>query len=475
MEQGHDQEPTGFAAVPTPTGVATEDYFLPFTVPHGLMPDRQFDGRPASLQVHRVRPVYATGQRPTVRQAVVLIHGRTVTGPVVFDLRASDQNGDLLSVQEALARAGIDTFAPSLLGYGGSTRFDEGLNDPGNASRRPYPDPPDSPCQFPEGCDRNNPLITINPLNQQQRLLPAGTSPAGKPLFFRRAHSSNFHFARTDVWVRDIDQVIDDAIERARPTDRKVALVGYSAGGQHVGRTLYANNNNQQLLQANDGLEAGLHIRANVIEKVSRVVFVNSLFGGLTEELDPLGLPTFPLTLEDRAASDALWTRPATSTAVCNGRILLSTQQKVWDQNMENDTMGRAWGPTPWLGSGTSTDGLNRAPTFSGYGWNADVAGQLSTPTLVMQGLEDGILPTPPGPATGPAIFNSLKVAENKVLVKVACASHALPWEGCDGVGCKPPHATLKEALIEWIRKGKFNNHANGSFTVNEKGQVTSP
>src|SRR5215216_52056 len=283
MEQGHDQEPTGVAAVPTPIDVAREDYWLPFAVPHGLMPDRQFDGRPAMVQVHRVRPVYAAGQRPTVRQAVVLIHGRTVTGPVVFDLRARDQSNDLLSVQEALARAGIDTFAPGLLGYGGSPRFDEGLNDPGNASRRPYPDPPDSSCQFPEGCDRNNPLIKgINPLDQQVLLLPTAPKTAGKPLFFRRAHSSNFHFARTDVWVRDIDQVIDDAIRRARPTDRKVALVGYSAGGQHVGRMLYADNPNELLEE-----------RDTVIEKVSRVVFLSSFFGvgvagrGPTEEPDP--------------------------------------------------------------------------------------------------------------------------------------------------------------------------------------------
>ncbi len=113
--QGSDQEePTG------PTGVATEDYWLRFRVPPGLMPDRQFDGRPARLRVHRVRPVYANGKAPSERRAVVLIHGRTVPGPVVFDLRdppATAGGGDLnLSVQKALALAGIDTFAPSLLG-----------------------------------------------------------------------------------------------------------------------------------------------------------------------------------------------------------------------------------------------------------------------------------------------------------------------------------------------------------------------
>jgi hypothetical protein len=65
MEQGYDQEPTGAATTePTArdvTGVATEDYWLRFRVPPGLMPDPQFDGRRARIQVHRVRPVYAHG------------------------------------------------------------------------------------------------------------------------------------------------------------------------------------------------------------------------------------------------------------------------------------------------------------------------------------------------------------------------------------------------------------------------------
>jgi pimeloyl-ACP methyl ester carboxylesterase len=467
MEQGYDQKPTGVATEPHPTGVATEDYWLPFTVPHGLMPDRQFDGRPASLHVHRVRPVYAPGHRPKVRQAVVLIHGRTVTGPVAFDLRdplpATGGGALNLSVQNALALKGIDTFAPSLLGYGRSTRFDEGLNDPGNASRRAYPANPDSPCQFPEGCDRT--LIPgINPLNQQDLLLPEGPNLPGNPLFFRRTHSSNFHFARTDVWVRDIDQVIDDAIERARPTARKVALVGYSVGGHHVGRTLYADNPNELLDE-----------RDKVIEKVSRVVFLNSFFGvgvagsGPTEETDPLGLPTFPLTLDDFDATKTLWQVPASPLPRpdCPGRIIPGTQEQVWNQIMEHDSMGRVWGKTRG-----PTGGLNRSPTFSGYGWNIDVARKLSKPTLVMQGLEDGVLPT--GPGTGEIIYNNLQAVENKVLVQVECASHVLQWEGCAGADCTPHYATFQKALIDWIKEGKFNGQPKGSFKVNQRGDVST-
>jgi pimeloyl-ACP methyl ester carboxylesterase len=464
-----------------PTGVSTEDYWLRFRVPPGLMPDRQFDGRPARLRVHRVRPVYGNSGRSSVpTRAVVLIHGRTVPGPVVFDLRDRATGGGALqlSVQNALAWAGIDTFAPSLLGYGESTRFGEGLDDPGNASLPGYTT--GGICTKPDpGCDRT--LNTnINPLDQQQNLLLGN-----HPLDAMRRHSSNFRFARTDVWVRDIDQVIDDAITRNRrtyggagPDGKKVTLVGYSVGGQHVGRTLYADNQNEQLLYADDDVKVeDLHNRENIIDKVGRVVFLNSFFGvlpgqpgvGPTEEpANPFGPPTFPLTLDTRAASDFLW-RPVTAAA-CTGRIIPGTQDRVWAQTMENDTVGRAWGNPP---------GLNRSPTFSGYGWNLDVAEKLSKPTLVIQGLEDGILPT--GPTTGRFLYDNLYKdlpaypRPKKVLVEVECASHVLQWEGCDGAGCTPHYVTLQKALIEWIKSGTFNNGApSGIFNVNRSGVVAT-
>src|SRR5215217_1829276 len=444
-----------------PTSVAAEDYWLRFKVPTGLMPDSQFDERPAKLQVHRIRPVYANGKCPSVStQAAVLIHGRTIPAPALFDLRDPATSGGDLSVQEALARAGIDTFAPSLLGYGNSTRFDEGLNDPGNASLR------ECPGEYPEGCDSINPLARlINLLDQQGEML-LDNPLAGE----RRAHSSKFRFARTDVWVRDIDQVIDDAIDRAQPDDKKVALVGYSLAGQFVGRTLYANNPNKLLDK-----------RSKVSAKVSRVVFLNSVFGitklpngtiveEQTEEPNT-DRPTFPLTLTNRDGSDASWTPVNTDPQACPGRVIDDTKQQVWDQTMEQDTVGSQWGTSPWSGSG-STGGLNRTPTFSRYGWNKDVAKQMSKPTLVIQGLQDGTLSTTTGTGTGRTIYNSLTSTPNKVLVEVECASHALMWEGADSWA--GPHDMFNKALIEWIKSGTFNGAANGQFIVDEGGGMSA-
>ena len=90
-----------------PTGVASRDHWLHFKLPPGLMPDAQFEGRPAKLQVHRVRPVYAHGKCAGVRsRAAVLIHGRTVPGPAVFDLRDPVTGGGELSVDEGLRGQG---------------------------------------------------------------------------------------------------------------------------------------------------------------------------------------------------------------------------------------------------------------------------------------------------------------------------------------------------------------------------------
>lgn len=306
-----------------PTGVATDNYFLKFKVPNGLMPETKFDGRDAQLEVHRVSPVYANGKCASVpSRAAVLVHGRQASGPLTFDLRHPTTGGGDLSVQEALARNGIDTFVPNLLGYGRSTGFKEGVDDFGNASLPK--EEPGQPCP-PEGCDvTHNPIF---PLNQQKDLLMPN------PLKEKyRAHSSSVRFARTDVWVRDIRQVIDDAITRAQPTDGKVALVGYSLGGQRVVRTLYA---------ANPVLPGA----ADTIAKVSKLALVAPFpFGGPTEEpINPTPpFVSFPLYLQPLTIP--LDTLPQQDCGTSTDYFIAGTKEQVSKQAMEQETLGRDWG-----------------------------------------------------------------------------------------------------------------------------------
>jgi fermentation-respiration switch protein FrsA (DUF1100 family) len=157
--------------------------------------------------------------------------------------------------------------------------------------------------------------------------------------------------------------------------------------------------------------------------------------------------------------------------------VVPGSPERLGAQIMELETEARQWGGT----DPARPTGLATSPTFSSYGWNTAVAGTLTMPTLVIHGQEDLTAP----PANAPGIYDSLRVP-NKVLVQVACASHALLYEGCTASRCIPasgspygaapgqpwagPHATLKAALVEWITKGTFNGAASGRFGVDESG-----
>jgi pimeloyl-ACP methyl ester carboxylesterase len=413
-----------------PTGIARTVTRLPFTVPAGLLPDPQFDGLPAELSVNVVKPVYAAGRCAGVEaHAVVLVHGRSVPAVPTFDLRAPDPQGPpgrTLSVQEALAWSGIDTYAPDLLGYGGSTRFEHGLDDPCNASLRSCAD---ASGPFPEGCDTSaNPIF---PLDQQ-----------GTVLGRRCPHSSRTRFGRTDVWVRDLRQVVDFALDDARPDGGKLVLLGLSAGGLRVGRAL----------------DARVPGSAGLAGKVSRVIFVSSIFGGPTDEPDPAPAITFPMTL-------ARFAPPPPDPVACQGRTIPGTYETLWQQSLETDPVGRTW-----------ATGVVRSPTFSTYGWNPDVAGQVTTPTLIVQGLDDTTLGQPPlfGSKSACAIYAALPPRlTSKVVVRVGCATHSILFQGCSGDRCTAPHATVKAAVIEWVKHGTFDGHPTGSFVVDRSGVTT--
>src|SRR5947207_130488 len=81
------------------SGVVRSDNLLDVvsTLPH-------YSGLPAQLDVHEVSPADRAPGSPV--QAAILVHGRTIDGVAGFDLRYQDY-----SLQESMARAGIDTFS----------------------------------------------------------------------------------------------------------------------------------------------------------------------------------------------------------------------------------------------------------------------------------------------------------------------------------------------------------------------------
>jgi pimeloyl-ACP methyl ester carboxylesterase len=128
---------------------------------------------------------------------------------------------------------------------------------------------------------------------------------------------------------------------------------------------------------------------------------------------------------------------------------------------MSQETAGRDWGGS----DAGSPAGLRRLPTFATFGFNAQVAGALEQPTLVMQGLDDDV-PPGLGVQSAPTLYDALPAAmANKVLVQVDCATH--------GFMAERAHGTVKAALIEWITASTFDGQPRGRFVVSASGVVT--
>lgn len=414
------------------TGIKRTDYRLEFQVPSGLMPDNQFASQKAFLRVHRVSPTFSrSGCR--AKKAMILVHGKTVGGSVTFDLQHTTPGFAPLSLQEALAYAGIDTFAPDLLGYGLSTRFS--LDDPANASLPGYE--ADGSCRV-IGCDRTRNNIVF-PLDQQRTKL--WTNPLNGAY---KAHSSKSYFGNTDVWARDIRQVIDDA--RSKTGLSRVSLLGYSFGGPRVGRVLH------QL-----GTSAADHI--------DRVIFVSSLFDTLgpngeihveypTEEKDLPGVEkstSFPLTLTALGG----WENPSPD------RVPPGAPEAFAKQAQLLDPLGAKWG-----GTDTSRPtGLIRSPTFTNSGWNKHVAKAITIPTLVLHGTDDKTVPV----KNAVNLYDKLTVPK-KVLVEINCASHLMQYETAPA--WEGPHRAVADAIIDWVDKCTFGNRSDGHFTIDCWGRV---
>jgi len=245
-----------------------------------------------------------------------------------------------------------------------------------------------------------------------------------------------------------------------------VTLAGYSLGALRVGRALYAAS------------------YPEIVDKVNRVAFLSPFFGGPTEETTPPGgFVTFPLTLVDRASivEGGRMANPERE-ATCAGYNVDGAAEQAWTQLMDLDADGRNWGGA----DPGHPAGLLRLPTFSSYGFNEAVAGQLTRPTLVMQGLDDVVVPGGAGVAS--TIYRALPASmSNKVLVQLDCATHQMLWEGCSNAArCTPAsgnpygtepgkpwagaHSTVTTALAEWITNGTFNGAQEGRFTIDASG-----
>src|SRR5262245_1780027 len=375
----------------SPIGVVRRDYFVDTTstLPH-------YYGLPAQLDVHDVGPVYSPGPTPCATQAAILVHGRTIDAVTGFDLQYQDY-----SLQESMARAGIDTFAVNFLGWGLSTRF--GLDDPRNASLS----------------------------DQQAFLIP-------NPLSETAANPDPFHFTNTQALLDQLDAVVNDVRDRLGVD--KVSLFAWSRGGLVVGPYSY------------------LHP-----DKVQNVVFNSSAYNFPANPPDPLPQPGPSLEIRDRAGVEEDWTRQVGNVAF-PGQQDPAIFDPIWQSLMAGDPLGSTWG----------TNGLLRFPSADYWGWNPDQhqASQVTVPALVLIGQLDATLPA--GPVTAVWLYNDL-ASDKKVLIKVDGGSHYLLWEGSTSPTWRGPHATVQDAVVQWITSETYRGANRGTFQVRSDGSIEGP
>lgn len=434
-----------------PAAVERSDDFIDFTtsnMPDDIGPDgrpiaSRLNGRPAQLDVHRVKPVFPAGcPNLSPIRALVLVHGRTIPATADFDLQYQDY-----SLMERLAMRGIDAFAANHLGFGFSEiRNDNPLDNECNASLPQCGLIGGTCTPIPGVCDcQGQPAQRMDQQGSTRYLNP-------NPLIARCPHTINTRFERVTNQVEELDLVVDDAL--AKTGLAQVHLLGYSNGGHTVGKYL------------GDGVSH----RA----KVAGVIFLDSSgFGGIAG-LAEQPSTSWPLGLIDRTDVMENFTLDPTT---CPGQLDPNLPDALWAAVKARDVIGPSWGPQL---PGEITDGLSRYPIVSRFLWNSTVASNIDTPALVLHGLKDNVVL----PARGREIWSSspLQIPEttctsdaecrpdyacrsfpaparcrlnNRILEQLDCASHALLWETCSTQNCVDPHKRVPKRVGDWILTGK--------------------
>ncbi|MFD9123457.1 alpha/beta fold hydrolase [Kitasatospora sp. NPDC059571] len=340
---------------------------------------------------------------PGNRKAVLMLHGRSVPALAGFDLQHTSYGW-----AEALAQAGYDVFMMDLQGSGRSPR--PRMEDPCN----------------------------VNPIHQ------AAITP--NPLPGARTHSYPYQLTNSQSDLDELTTVVEYI--RTTRSVSKVAFIGWSAAAFTMGP--YAIKNPA---------------------KVESLFLLAPIFPpkGSATPPAPLPVPGFPTHLLTRAGLDTAW-----------GNELLCANQRepgmldvVWSALLDNDPIGRTWGKI--LPSGRP-EGVSRYRNFVTWGWNKTTAGQGgvlggSVPVLIVYGEHDKTANTPqpaPSPALDfsvPALYDAI-TGPKKLLIKVDCAGHQMPWE--------VQHKNLHNLSKHWIKHTDAGGKTQGRYDMDANG-VLSP
>jgi pimeloyl-ACP methyl ester carboxylesterase len=262
------------------------------------------------------------------------------------------------------------------------------------------------------------------PTAQQSILIPnplSATCPASYPYQLINSRSD---------WD-ELDAVVD--FIRALRGVEKVALVSWSQGSFRVGP--YA-------VQHPD--------------KVESLLLYAPIYNPEGRADPPVSLPQAgtPMTLRTRQAflNGANGWNPEIK---CDGQVEDGMQDVVWSAIMDNDPIGRTWGPP---------DGVMRVRSFFPWGWNSATASRLSVPVLIIVGKLD--LAVQGFPKFPDSYFNLYETIphSHKLLFRVDCAGHFMVWERQAKV--------LHHISKEWLKHLAVDEQTTGIFSVDTEGVI---
>ncbi len=252
------------------------------------------------------------------------------------------------------------------------------------------------------------PFVMNDPCNlseaQQAELIPT-SMPAPCP--------PSYGYAATTIesdW-HDLDAVVD-YVRESRAVDR-VHLAGWSLGGPRAG---------------------GYAVRHP--DKVASVILLAPAYSRNRRAEPPADVPAPgpAMTKQGRADFDRNWDRQLT----CAGQSDAAVRDVVWSEMLASDPVGATWGP-----------GVRRAPRVTTWGWGPSEVRNQRTPMLLIAAETDAQV----SPERVVELYEDLG-ASNKVLLRLACASHNAMWE--------TSRHLLFDASLQWLREGMVDGVRSG-------------
>ena len=197
---------------------------------------------------------------------------------------------------------------------------------------------------------------------------------------------------------------------------RKVNLIGWSQGGPRAGGWA-----------------------AQHPDRVARLVLLAPAYNRKTRaETPPLPVPGPVFNTQSQKDFIDGWDRQAP----CPGQYDPKAAAAIWSEMLASDPVGAKWTPA-----------VRRAPIASSFGWTTDKVKAMTTPTLMVSGINDKQV----NPQRVRDFYADLG-SPAKVFVDLACSGHNAMWE--------KNHLLLFKASLEWLDKGTVNGQSRAMLQL---------